>query len=161
MGAGSCLPLSEAVAEALTIPSDAPDAKPDRHGLTAAGIRGTRSPVDGPHQPGDRRQVYISRRTVTTHVTNILAKFGVGNRVEAVDYAHRHGLIGHDASPLYVTDVRPTTGRRSSPAYASIKSDTWTMRALAPRADCAQTGHPRRVGLQAAKASRPGRGGPP
>jgi len=30
---------------------------------------------------------------VTTHVTNLFAKLGVANRTEAVDLAHRRGLL--------------------------------------------------------------------
>jgi DNA-binding NarL/FixJ family response regulator len=40
--------------------------------------------------------LFISRRTVTTHVTNLFAKLGVGNRVEAVTAAQRHGLLAAD-----------------------------------------------------------------
>lgn len=36
--------------------------------------------------------LFISRRTATTHVTNILAKFGVETRAAAVTYAFTHGL---------------------------------------------------------------------
>jgi predicted ATPase/DNA-binding CsgD family transcriptional regulator len=37
--------------------------------------------------------LYIGRRTVTTHVTNILAKFGVETRAAAVSVAYRRGLV--------------------------------------------------------------------
>jgi len=40
--------------------------------------------------------LFISRRTVTTHVTNLFAKLGVGNRVEAVTAAQRQGLLTAD-----------------------------------------------------------------
>jgi DNA-binding NarL/FixJ family response regulator len=37
--------------------------------------------------------LFISRRTVTTHVTNILNKLGAESRSAAVAYAVRHGLV--------------------------------------------------------------------
>jgi DNA-binding NarL/FixJ family response regulator len=36
--------------------------------------------------------LFISCRTVTTHVTRILRKLGVGSRVGAATYAVRHGI---------------------------------------------------------------------
>jgi DNA-binding NarL/FixJ family response regulator len=38
-------------------------------------------------------QLYIGDETVKTHVSRILAKLGLRDRVHAVVYAHRHGLI--------------------------------------------------------------------
>jgi DNA-binding CsgD family transcriptional regulator/tetratricopeptide (TPR) repeat protein len=38
--------------------------------------------------------LFISENTVIRHVSNIYAKAGVSNRVEATSYAHRHALIG-------------------------------------------------------------------
>ena len=37
-------------------------------------------------------QLYIGEATVKTHVSNVLQKLGVRDRVAAVVYAHRHGL---------------------------------------------------------------------
>ncbi len=37
--------------------------------------------------------LYISHRTVSTHVERILKKLHVSTRAEAVAYAVRHGLI--------------------------------------------------------------------
>ncbi len=37
--------------------------------------------------------LFISRRTATTHIGNILGKLDVGSRCAAADYASRHGLI--------------------------------------------------------------------
>ena len=36
--------------------------------------------------------LFISHRTATTHVSNILAKFGVDTRAAAVTYAFQHDL---------------------------------------------------------------------
>jgi DNA-binding NarL/FixJ family response regulator len=38
-------------------------------------------------------QLYISEKTVSVHVSNILAKLGVSGRVEAAAVAHRLGLV--------------------------------------------------------------------
>ncbi len=38
------------------------------------------------------RALFISAKTVSVHVTNMLAKLGLTNRAEAAAYAHRHGL---------------------------------------------------------------------
>jgi DNA-binding CsgD family transcriptional regulator len=37
--------------------------------------------------------LFISHRTATTHVTHILAKFGVETRAAAVTYAFQHDLV--------------------------------------------------------------------
>ena len=43
--------------------------------------------------------LYITRKTASVHVSNILGKFGVRNRVEAAAIAHRLGLIGDVGPP--------------------------------------------------------------
>ena len=42
-------------------------------------------------QIGDR--LFISGKTVSVHVSNLLAKLGVAGRAEAVAVAHRRGLL--------------------------------------------------------------------
>jgi hypothetical protein len=43
-------------------------------------------------QPPDRLQLFISTRTASVHVTNLLAKLGVHSRLEAAATARRLGL---------------------------------------------------------------------
>jgi DNA-binding NarL/FixJ family response regulator len=42
-------------------------------------------------------ELFISVKTAGIHVSNILAKLGVGNRVEAAAAAHRGGLLDDPA----------------------------------------------------------------
>ena len=42
-------------------------------------------------QIGER--LFISGKTVSVHVSNVLAKLGVASRAEAVSVAHRRGLL--------------------------------------------------------------------
>jgi DNA-binding NarL/FixJ family response regulator len=42
-------------------------------------------------------ELYISETTVKTHVTHILAKLGLRDRVQAVVLAYQSGVIGADA----------------------------------------------------------------
>jgi DNA-binding NarL/FixJ family response regulator len=39
------------------------------------------------------QNLMISETTATSHVSNILSKFGAANRVEAAMYAWQHGLM--------------------------------------------------------------------
>jgi DNA-binding CsgD family transcriptional regulator len=43
--------------------------------------------------------LFISAKTASVHVSNILAKLGVGSRVEAAAVAHRHGLLAGQPGP--------------------------------------------------------------
>jgi DNA-binding NarL/FixJ family response regulator len=47
-------------------------------------------------QVGDA--LFISAKTASVHVSNILAKLGVASRVEAAAVAHHAGLLDHSAS---------------------------------------------------------------
>jgi DNA-binding CsgD family transcriptional regulator len=46
----------------------------------------------GRSNPEIGRELFISAKTASVHVSNILAKLGVGGRVEAAAVAHRLGI---------------------------------------------------------------------
>jgi DNA-binding NarL/FixJ family response regulator len=48
------------------------------------------------------RQLYISPSTVKNHVSRLLEKLGVDNRVQAAGYAIRHGLVDSPVGPVAV-----------------------------------------------------------
>jgi DNA-binding NarL/FixJ family response regulator len=50
--------------------------------------------TEGRSNPEIGRQLYITRKTVAVHVSNILTKLGVSGRVEAAAAAIRLGLTG-------------------------------------------------------------------
>ena len=49
--------------------------------------------VGGRSNPEIANALYISRRTVSTHITNLFAKLGVNNRVEATVAAQQRRLL--------------------------------------------------------------------
>ena len=49
--------------------------------------------ADGRAQPEIAQELFISSKTVSTHIQHILAKLGVHSRAQAVAVAHRDGLL--------------------------------------------------------------------
>jgi DNA-binding CsgD family transcriptional regulator/tetratricopeptide (TPR) repeat protein len=73
------------------------DAVPDefaRLGLTAREREVLGLVADGYSNGQIAERLFITRKTASVHVSNILAKLGVATRVEAAAMAHRMGLVG-------------------------------------------------------------------
>jgi DNA-binding CsgD family transcriptional regulator len=78
----------------------APNVEPDaaeRLGLTAREEEVLRLVADGRSNSQIAETLFISRKTASVHVSNILSKLGVSSRVEAAAVAHRQGIV--DAPP--------------------------------------------------------------
>jgi DNA-binding NarL/FixJ family response regulator len=81
--------------------------------LTVAGLAGERDHVD-PFTPRERavlalvalgrtnrevgQELYISEKTVSVHLSRIMAKLGASRRAEAVATAYERGLLDHSSS---------------------------------------------------------------
>jgi DNA-binding NarL/FixJ family response regulator len=101
-GAGSTLSVAQAVAEALTDAALSPTAAPARDAaqrrrgegcpLTPRELDVLRLIVDGRHDKEIADSLFLSRRTVTSHVTSILGKLHLPSRAAAAE-AVRRGLV--------------------------------------------------------------------
>jgi DNA-binding CsgD family transcriptional regulator/tetratricopeptide (TPR) repeat protein len=72
---------------------------PGRLGLTAREFEVLRLVAAGRSNPEIAAELYISAKTASVHVSNILAKLGVSGRGEAAAAAHRLGLFGPGPAP--------------------------------------------------------------
>jgi non-specific serine/threonine protein kinase len=102
--AGRALPLDQAIAEALALASEtqigseqndeaAPAAAGAARGLTPREQDVLRLLVEGRSNPEIAAELAISPKTVSIHVTNILAKLGADSRTAAASFAIRHRLV--------------------------------------------------------------------
>ena len=65
----------------------------DQFGLTARELEVLRLVAEGRSNGEIAEQLFISRKTASVHVSNILGKLGVTTRVQAAAVAHRLGLL--------------------------------------------------------------------
>jgi DNA-binding NarL/FixJ family response regulator len=70
-----------------------------RHGLSAREIEVLRLVAAGRSNGEIAERLFITRKTAGVHVTHILNKLGVSNRVEAAMAAARMGLVNADDDP--------------------------------------------------------------
>ena len=99
--AGLTIPPERGVAEAraalaallAALPVGTPPPVAAADGLTPREREVLRLVVAGRSNPEIADTLFLSRRTVTTHLTRIFAKLGVQSRAEAAVYAVRQGLI--------------------------------------------------------------------
>jgi DNA-binding NarL/FixJ family response regulator len=73
-------------------------AGPTRTDLTAREVEILTLVAEGRSNGEIARQLFISAKTVSVHVSNILAKLGAAGRTEAAAIARRGGLLGEDLS---------------------------------------------------------------
>jgi DNA-binding CsgD family transcriptional regulator len=98
--AGHQLTVEQVIAEtelaaetAQSLTPAAPSSPPAPSVLTEREQEVLRLLVQGQTNPEIAEALFISRKTATNHVTNILAKLGVETRTAAATYALRHGLV--------------------------------------------------------------------
>jgi DNA-binding NarL/FixJ family response regulator len=99
LGAAPLLAEAHALARRarLRIDADAPAGEPAGTGIDGFGLTQREREVlellaDGRSNPQIAAELFISRKTASVHVSNILGKLGVASRGEAAAVAHRLGL---------------------------------------------------------------------
>jgi DNA-binding CsgD family transcriptional regulator len=93
LGAAPLLDDARSLARRARVPlDDGAPAHASRFGLTDREREVLKLLAEGRSNPQIAETLFISRKTASVHVSNILGKLGVANRGEAAAVAHRHGL---------------------------------------------------------------------
>ncbi|HUG13863.1 MAG TPA: LuxR C-terminal-related transcriptional regulator [Thermomicrobiales bacterium] len=93
LGEGRAMSLDQAVAYALEAPATPePDASGTHKGLTPRELDVLRLVATGLTDAEVAEQLFLSRRTVSSHLTSIYTKLGVSSRAAATRYAVNNGL---------------------------------------------------------------------
>ena len=89
-GAGSTSPATSPRGD---LPAPLPEGSPDRHGLTPREFEVLGLVAAGRSNAAIGDELFISAKTVSVHVSNIMAKLGASSRGEAAAIAHRLRLL--------------------------------------------------------------------
>jgi DNA-binding NarL/FixJ family response regulator len=93
LGAAPLADEIAALARRARIPLEAAAPAADDLGLTDREREVLRHVAEGRSNGQIAADLFISRKTASVHVSNILAKLGVASRGEAAAVAHRRGLV--------------------------------------------------------------------
>ena len=94
LGAGLLTGRITALAQRAGLSTESPTDGNPLAGLTARELEVLQLVADGKSNGEIGSALFISTKTASVHVSNILAKLGVNTRGEAAAIAHRRGLVG-------------------------------------------------------------------
>ena len=94
LGAGLLTGRLTALAQRAGLSTESPTDGNPLAGLTAREVEVLQLVADGKSNGEIGSALFISTKTASVHVSNILAKLGVNTRGEAAALAHRRGLVG-------------------------------------------------------------------
>ena len=92
LGAEPIATQARSLARRARLVEEPAEAAENGWGLTSREVEVLRLVADGRSNGQIAEELFISRKTASVHVSNILSKLGVTSRVEAAALAHRRGL---------------------------------------------------------------------